>query len=394
MGRNLSDRVVLGRRAERLNTVPVRALITALILAVAPACTSEDRSSNTSGTTSVATTEQHSSSTTIANRTSTHDSSTSVDDDALAEPPVTTYPDGWFDIELVTEATAARPGDTVAVSIVCPSRGISFAASFEVVHADLTFAMEEVSATGPDVYSTSFVVPYWLEPGELELHGGCPRPPGPCIDTEDCQEYEIDLTPVVTLPLEPAGDRAWDSWRPVSAPFVDPTPEVGNTLPGGAVVTVAEPPWVAVQARIGDQLRVAAECPADAVTDGARFVVLPGTAIATTELGPQWGWSVEPDTEQPGRFVVSSETLLTAERILDEPLPWFVEVPATSTMQGESVVTIVGDIGFRAGLYRFDDADRIGLVITAVCEDVGMPFDPRSVDSRSMPFLVEVDLVP
>lgn len=307
--------------------------------------------------------------------------------------PLKTDPDEWSGIELASSTTRARAGDTIEVSMLCPGRGTSFAASFEVVHVDLTFAMEEVAATEPDVYSTSFVVPYWLAPGELELHGGCPRPPGPCEDTSDCLEYDIDPTPVVTLPLTRAGDRAWDDWRPVTEPFLDPLPELGAVLPGGSVLAAAERPWAAVRAQTGNRLRVTARCPVDASTDGAHFVILPGWALDAVDRGVQWGWSILPDPEQPGRYLVSSDDLLAAERWLGEPLPWFVEVPASSTTRGESVVTIVGDIAFEAGLYRFDDSDSIGLVVTAVCEDVGQPFDPRSIDLGSATLLVDVELL-
>lgn len=312
---------------------------------------------------------------------------------ATSVPTPVTYPDGWSDIELAASVSEVHPGDSVDVSIRCPHRGRNWAAAFEVIHPDLTFAMEEVRASAADRYTTSFVVPYWLGPGDLELHGGCPAPPRPCDDTSDCSEYETVPTPVVTLPLTPAGDGAWDSWRPVVEPHLDPTPEVGATLPGGAVVTMSEPLQASLDVPVGGHLRVAAQCPLDAATEGARFVMAPERTLALLAVDRQdgWGWSVQPDPDHPGRSIVSSDILLLAERMLGEPLPWFVEVPPLSVTPGDSTVTIVGEIAFDASLVSVDGSDGV-LRITALCEGVGMSFDPRSVDIGSLEFHIDIRL--
>lgn len=311
---------------------------------------------------------------------------------ATSVPTPVTYPDDWSDIELTASASEVHPGESVDVSIVCPHRGRNWAAAFEVVHPDLTFATEEVRASAPDRYTTSFVVPYWLEPRDLELYGGCPVPPGPCDDTDDCPEYRTVPTPVVTLPLTPDGDGAWDAWRPVVEPYFDPAPAAGTTLPGGARVTRSEPPQLSIEVRVGDRLQVITQCPLDAAADGARFVIVPArTLVLVADQADGWGWSVQPDPDHQGRYIVSSDTLLLAERVQGEPLPWFVEVPPLSVTPGDSTVTIVGEISFEAGLVSMDGGDG-ALHITALCEDVAMPFDPRSIDIESFEFHIDIRL--
>lgn len=318
---------------------------------------------------------------------------TSAPSDA-AEPqttPVVTYPDDWFDLELTSSISEAHPGGTVDVTIVCPHRGTSFAATFDVVHPDLTFAQEEVRATAANRYSTSFRVPYWLEPSELELHGRCPRPPDPCDDTDDCPEYATDPTPILTLPLTPAGDGVWDFWRPVTEPYLDPTAEVGATLPGGVTVTALENQQAIIDARIGDRIQVTAQCPLDTEADDARFVIVPESTLArAAELGDDWGWSTTADPDHPGRFVVSSDTLQSMEKALGEPLHWFVEVAPQSVAPGDTANVIFGEIPFETGFVTMDYGAPTGVYITALCGDVGMPFDPRSIDIESAQFPIQV----
>ena len=235
-------------------------------------------------------------------------------------PPPVSHPDDWFDTELTTSLSEAHPGDAVDVSIVCPGRGRSFEAPFVVVHSGLRFAQQEVPAGEADVYSTSFVVPYWLEPGELQLRGQCPRPPGPCDDTSDCPEYDSDPVPVVTLPLVSREDP-WDSWRPTVEPYLDPVGDVGSTLPGGAIVTGSDPDQVRLDAQVGDRIQVTAQCPVDAV-DGARFVIVPlRTLSLANDARDDVDWLITGDPDQPGRYVVSSDMLGGFAEFLDEPLP-------------------------------------------------------------------------
>jgi hypothetical protein len=357
-----------------------------LVLALAVAgCSSEPGSSPTTST------PASDASTPMATSPVGTTSSSPSDTSEPPTTPVVTYPDDWFDIELTSSIPEAHPGDTVNVTIVCPHRGTSFAAPFEVVHPDLTFAQQEVRATATDRYSTSFLVPYWLEPSELELHGGCPRPPDPCDDTDDCPEYTTDPTPILTLPLTPAGDGAWDSWRAVSEPYLDPTAEVGATLPGGAIVTALENQHANLDARVGDRIQVTAQCPLDAEANGTRFVIVPEWTLArAAELGDDSGWSIIADPDHPGRYVVSLDTLQSMEEVLGEPLSWFVEVAPLSVAPGDSANVIIGEIPFEAGFVTVDDGALTGVYITALCEDVGMPFDPRSIDIESTQFPVQV----
>jgi hypothetical protein len=363
-----------------------------LVAAAAAGCTGQPRATpETSG----ASTRVTASSAASSVATDVGSSGDVSDRSAASVPTLVTYPDGWSDIELTASASEVHPGDSVDVSIVCPHRGRKWAAPFEVAHPDLTFAMEEVRASASDRYTTSFVMPYWLEPGDLELHGGCPVPPGPCDDTDDCPEYRTVPTPVVTLPLPlaPAGDGAWDAWRPVVEPYLDPTPEAGTALPGGAMATMSEPSQVSADVRVGDRLPVITQCPLDAATDGARFVIVPARTLAlVADRADDWGWSVQPDPNLPGRYIVSSDTLLLAERVQGEPLPWFVEVPPLAVTPGDSTVAVVGEIPFDAGAVAADDGNGEALHITALCEDVGMPFDPRSIDFESTQFPIEIRL--
>lgn len=310
---------------------------------------------------------------------------------AAPTTPVVTYPDDWFDIELMSSLSAAHPSDTVDVTVVCPGRGTNFAAPFKVVHPDLTFAQQEIRTTVADRYSTSFVVPYWLEPGQLELHGGCPRPPDPCDDTDECHEYDVDPTPILALPLTDASESGWETWRPVTEAHIDLTAEVGATLPGGAIVTAVENEWVDLDVRVGDRIRVTAQCPVAADVNESRFVIVPDRTLAqAAELGDDWGWSIIADPDYPGRYVVSSETLQSMEEVLGEPLPWFVEIAPVSTAGRDLTVDIVGEISFQPGFVTVGNGAVTNVAITALCEDVGMPFDPRSIDLHSTRLPVQV----
>ena len=298
------------------------------------------------------------------------------------------FGEDWPAGELTTPAADVRRGDSVDVVIECPERDRAFAAPFEVVHPDLTFARAEVTATASDIYATSFVVPYWLPPGELELRGACPRPPGPCDDTGDCAAYLSVPSPVVTVRLTAETGVPWDAWRPVTGPFLAEPAEVGATPAGGAPTSEYGPESAVVDARVGDRLRVAARCQSGAATDGARFVLMSPRLVVDTE-SDGWGWSVSEDPDRPGRFVVSSERLLVSEAAFGEPLPWFVEVAAQPAGEPE---TIVADLTVDAGLLDPVGGPTTSLFVAALCEDVGMPFDPRSIDveTASIPLLISL----
>ena len=91
--------------------------------------------------------------------------------------PLSTWvPDGYDEIELVTSVSEVRTGDEIDVTYVCPFRDAIWEAYFQVDHLDETFEQQEVPRSDPDEFATSFVVPYWLEPGEIVIRRWVPEP--------------------------------------------------------------------------------------------------------------------------------------------------------------------------------------------------------------------------
>lgn len=371
-------------------------ITTALILAavLGSACADDpDQGRPTTPNTSVVTGDSE------QGATITVSAPTSSPPDVPAGP--VSYPDDWLDIVLSASAMVARPGDSVDVTITCPhrtARGLS-QAPFEAVYGDLTLAMEELDATARDLFTTSFVVPYWVGPGSIELRGACPHPPGPCDDTADCKEYATDPTPVVILPIELEDGREWFSWRPVTEPYLDlaEVPAAGEVLPGGARVIDAGSdgsgvPWAVIEVEVGDRLPVAVRCPAGSATDGARFVIAQGRLLASVESADPWGWAVTPVPDDPDRYVLSSEDLLLKQQYFSEPLPLFGEVAAKSVTPADGATVAHGEITFESWMLDPSSGDETGLLLVAVCEDVGMPFDPRSIDLPTYRRLLELHL--
>ena len=294
-------------------------------------------------------------------------------------PLATWVPDGFDDIELVVPVDEAAPGDTVEVTIVCPHRDAAWEAYLRVDHLDETFEQQEVARSGPDEFATSFAVPYWLEPGEIVLRGGCPSPPGPCDDTGDCPEYLIDTTPPVPLTLLPRSEP-WDAWRPLTEPYIAPPPTAGAALPGGAVVEAAGDGWAALRASVGDRVTIAALCSPAAEASGGRFVVMPSRTRETDLYQDDWNWSIDGDPAVSGRYVVANETLQQAELVLGDPLPWFLEVAGSIQEVNEAGTVITAVVEIDRSLVEQGDRD---FVFGALCEDVDGPFDPRSIDPRA-----------
>ena len=58
---------------------------------------------------------------------------------------------------------------------------------------------------------------------------------------------------------------------------------------------------------------------------------------------------------------------------------------------GDTTVSIVGDRLLESGTIAADQGDPT-LYVTAVCEDVGTPFDPRSIDLESTSLGIVISL--
>ena len=135
--------------------------------------------------------------------------------------------------------------------------------------------------------------------------------------------------------------------------------------------------WAALVASVGDRVSLSAVCATTADVSAARFVVMPSRVRETDLYQDDWDWSIDGDPVTPGRYVVANETLLQGERVLGNPLPWFVEIGATVLAVAEAGIEITADVAITPSLVEQGDRD---FVFGALCEDVGGPFDPRSID--------------